>query len=254
MIEPRYLELIHGEIDGCNTTAERAELREVLASHPEAARLFRELTQLAQTLDRVEEVDPPPALKANILARLDPQVGTARQERWSLLRPPRERWLRYAYVAVGGLVLGVLLHHFAFDRGPRDLSPWLTGTMARTEDTAATGSTWTIDVAAVRGTVHLVRHQSLTGILVDLTARTPIEIVLEYDRDEAGFRGLVQEPDGPVVTLHRRQDRIILEGTGTHNYTILMQHEGKAGTAVRLTAYEAGDLLCEGSLPLTQPG
>lgn len=254
MIEARHLELIHGEIDGCNSEAERAALREVLDGNPEAERLLRELTRMAQVLDRVEDLDPPASLKANILARIGPRAGTVRPGLRHLLRPPRLRWLRYAYLAAGGLVLGFLLHHLAFDHGSRDLLPWLTGTMARTEAATTTGGPWTIDLEAVRGTVHLVRHDSLTGVLVDLTAQRPVEIVLEYDGNEAGFRGFVQEPNSPVVALHQQQDRVIVEGAGAHHYTILMQHRGKAATAVRLTAYAAGDLLYEGSLPLTQPG
>ena len=65
-IEPKYLELMNAVLDGEISEVERAELAGYLTANPEALAMQAELADLCQSLDSMEQMEPPPPSAAFI--------------------------------------------------------------------------------------------------------------------------------------------------------------------------------------------
>jgi anti-sigma factor RsiW len=113
MIDDKYTELIHREIDGANSPQESAQLKAYLAAHPEAQRFHDELASMSNLLREVQPVEPPAPLQDIVMYRLPNRY--AAQPKTSLLATLRE-WFevkinfKYAYVFAGGLTMGIVMY------------------------------------------------------------------------------------------------------------------------------------------------
>ena len=142
-LEPRYLELIHAEIDGANSESESSELRAFLASNPEAQAQFAQLRTLVAALARVEEADPPGDIKINVLNTVRSRKlrsETRLMQRLWRAWPSGRVVLRYGYAATAGMLLGIAAGRWAATgaAGGRGIDPSeLAGTMTRLESTTA---------------------------------------------------------------------------------------------------------------------
>ena len=67
MIDSKTEDLINRDIDRVLSTNEANRLQEYLATNPEAQSYYHELEELSRMLEQVEEIDPGPNLKKNIL-------------------------------------------------------------------------------------------------------------------------------------------------------------------------------------------
>ena len=76
MLNQEQIELIHRELDGANTPADRAAFRSLLEQNPEARAFAADLRRVTQLFDQVEAREPPPHLKQAILDAL-PQPARA---------------------------------------------------------------------------------------------------------------------------------------------------------------------------------
>ena len=108
MIEERYLELIHAELDGELTAEQRAELSRLLLANPEARAFRDQLNRLFGELAKLEDVAPPSDLSASVLGALripaGPEPSHIRGRAWYAAPA-----FRYAAVFVGGLLASALL-------------------------------------------------------------------------------------------------------------------------------------------------
>jgi hypothetical protein len=82
MVDPSVIELMHKEIDGMATQAEKAKLRRRMDKSKEARTMFEELRRTAELLHSVQPQNPPPHLQENILRslRLVKSQGTSSQQ------------------------------------------------------------------------------------------------------------------------------------------------------------------------------
>ena len=115
-IHPEILDLIHAEIDGVATEAERIRLRDAITRDAEVRDEFRRLRGLCDILARVEPVAPPTQLAGSVMRAVRSQKNTLRS---GFLGRMRAHWpgghvtLRYAYAVAAGAVIGILGVHLA---------------------------------------------------------------------------------------------------------------------------------------------
>jgi anti-sigma factor RsiW len=77
MTEPTHLELIHASIDGELDERQRSALASHLLANPESRALRDGLKDVCAALEGMAAVDPPPQLRASILAALPPRTAAA---------------------------------------------------------------------------------------------------------------------------------------------------------------------------------
>lgn len=251
-IEQDIIELINADIDGELAEAERATLQDYLQAHPDAQAYYDELANMCASLDSVQQLDPPPHLRHQILhAVTKPPAQKARQEeapfwRSFLLAPP----LHYVGTfAAGSLVTFLIISSNQIsDRAFDDVTD-LVGTM--TTDVNSTGGPeyGTINLAAqvLAGTVKAHRAGPIMVIDFDLSASKPVEIIAEFTDPDVWFNGFAQlESDGTSVSA--KTGRVSLQMTGKRRYAMYLHNASNSAATVSLRFYAAGELVHEGSL------
>jgi hypothetical protein len=111
MADPRLIELIHLDLDGQASPAQRAELAQRIERDPEARSLHEEMRAVHRALDHREQVEPPEDLRAQIAEDVRRAVS-AREEpvrRFSAASDRRRRVVRLGFALAAALVLVVLL-------------------------------------------------------------------------------------------------------------------------------------------------
>lgn len=226
MVEQAYLELIHKEIDGVITPAEKTRLAAFLQSNPEARKIHRELTGLARALDELPVLDPPPALKSGIVGRI--AAGKNRPLRSGSITERSGnagRW-RLAYGFAAGLAAGLLLLALAGDFFPGETTlniADLQGTLVISESPGAGTSTAApLEAPGVSGELRL-RHTADTGILaLDITAVEATSITLRYDATALQLSGFIAR-EGGVAALDNHDGRIRFNHQGSNRYSLIFR-------------------------------
>jgi hypothetical protein len=169
MTDDMDLALIHAEIDGELSAAERGELARRVLADPQTRAVREELRQLSAALEAVPAVDPPAGLQTSIFAALPPSHAEPRR-----IALPPSRW-RYAAVIAGLVTLGAVV--FATLDGQRPGSAELAGTIT------APRSPVTIDAVRleggpVTGRVSLYRDARGLSLAFDLATDLPLSVII----------------------------------------------------------------------------
>ena len=216
------LALIHAEIDGELDGRQRGELARQLLADPGTRAVRDQLHRLCERLDALEQAEPPADLQTRILAALP--AATATPTRYRKAMP---RW-RYAALFAGVLGAGALV--FETVRGPGPATSEMTGTMAAgapvTLDTVSLGD------GPVAGRVSLYRDGAGLAVALELTADSPVDVLVTTGGHTSRINGLSNE-SGAAARI------IALPGTGLE------------GQAVELTFLMSGRRV--GSARLTVP-
>jgi len=250
MIEARTLELIHQEIDGENTPADSAALRQCLSANAEARDLFENLRRLANSLNHMTPADPPGDLADSILASI-PRRPLRVERTFGV-----SRTLKYAYAAAAGLVLGILLAPMLQDRirggSPPDIAKVL-GTMAGNETFRASGAIEKkIEAAGVTGTWRLSQAGQLLLIELDLTSTEAVEAVLEYDTRRWRLKG-IEQAGSAEPRFQAADQRLSFIHQGRNQFRILMTQFNKGDSRFLWSLYQSGALLHQVSCSLPDP-
>lgn len=190
MIDERFLELVHAELDGEMSHGQRAEFERRLLEDPAARRYRDGLRGVVDALDQLDVVDPPPTLRPSILAAVGvrdevPGAGT------SIAIGRFSQPARYAAAVAAGLILGIAGARFASDRLAAPEVEDLVGTMAGRQDvTPAHVDRVELDLATVSGSIDLYEVGSTLVIEFDLASQQPIDVVVACDGRTARLNGL----------------------------------------------------------------
>jgi hypothetical protein len=232
MIDEKYLELIQADVDGELPDQDRAELSRFMLANPDAHAVRDELRRLCSTLDRVRQVEPPPELRASILAAVplpDPAAG-ARSQRSFLAQSGA---LRYAAAFAGGLLVSAIAFQVASDRrSGLDVSD-VAGTMVSQDPVSRSGPVDSVHLSLdqVSGTVSLFRSSSMRVVEFDLAAREPVEVAVVHDGQEARFSGFGQAG-----------------GAAAQRYALVLEGPGLEGAPVEIWFLSAGAVIHRESL------
>ena len=239
MTTERYIELIHGEIDGVNTPAESAELQKIVRDDG-AAREFQEhMQQLAGTLDLVDDVEAPEGLRESIRAGIVPRAAASPH-------PIRQRFFspaagfRLAAALAAGLILGLLAGPWVFDHevawNPSDFA----GSMTPPVNGSAVPQL-RFDRDLVSGTVQLVEEEDRILVTFDVSARAPMDLIFDYDFEKSIFKGFFRREG--AFDADTREGRFVVSGSGEFAGTLALERTDPSETTVTLEYRRDGELL-----------
>jgi hypothetical protein len=189
MIELHSLALIHAEIDGELDTQRRAELARQLLAEPQFRALREDLKRVCDTLDGVAAVEPPPQLRASILAALPPVLATpAPPRRAAWATAPAARW-RYAALFAGALVAATVLYKAGNGRSPdaNEVAGTLGGSAARS--TVIVDSVH-LELDQVTGRASLYRATTGLNLELQLIASAPVDVLVASGGQTQRISGL----------------------------------------------------------------
>lgn len=260
-IDPKFVELMHAEIDGMNSERESSELQAFLEGNPGARETFAGLRRLAETLAAVASVEPPVGLRDRIVHAL-PTESTSGSA--GLIRRLRAAWpdrrvaVRYAYAMAAGVVIGLAGYHWAINSPgtPQTDSNNVVGTLVPHElilDSTVLRQL-EINEADINGTVRVGRSEGGVSIEFDVAAPVPAEAVLAYDPAALAVSGLTRSLDA-VRALEVGEDEIRWTLHGHHQLAVFFDKLQVAETTLELQLFVSGDLVYSGPLnvPSSKP-
>ncbi|KPJ60903.1 MAG: hypothetical protein AMJ46_04215 [Latescibacteria bacterium DG_63] len=256
MIEEKYIELMHREIDGVCSEGESAQLRGYLKENPEASRYFEELSAIARMFNSVEELEPPAELRENIFSAV---FGRARETReressaslFDVFRLTFNRKFAYAFTA--GLVVGICLFALLFraapSRVPGDLDH-LYGTLATKERQAQvfTAEPIDFDLPAASGSLQIQYTSDTILATFSLLSESRIRAVFEYP-DNLHFEGL-RASDNRDYAFNVTGNKAELIHIGNRDYVAVFKGSLETRTAVDMRIFADGSLLFERTILL----
>ena len=250
-IDEKYTDLIHAEIDGEISDAEKAELQTFLAGNAEARTLHEDLSALCSILESVESEEPPRHMRYVIMNAVKP-LGTQPVKTPSgflgslkgLFAAPA---LRYATVFAAGVALTLsLVNSGQISNRVFDDVTGLVGTVANPIDAKLENSV-SVTETEVSGTVSLRSMGSMLILDFDLVAKDPIEIAADYTDKTIWFNGFAQlESSG--TTISADTGRVTLQMEGKRRYAVYLHNAGGRETTVNLRFMAGGDVVHETSL------
>jgi hypothetical protein len=260
MIHDRYLELLHGEIDGVNSPRQSRKLRQYMETNPEARKLYQDLRSMSDMFSRLSPVDPPTNLKTLIVNQLPHEPSLPRPERgrlvFSLERFLGRRKFGYAYAFASGLALGIVLISFAvalfLKPGALNVSD-LYGAMMKNSvpENFRTAPAIEINHPEVHGSV--VLSSSDEAILVHLTLRTPRELTarLEFNPKSIQFLGFKKfSPANSALTVDQQSVQFTTSGENT--CLIAFSRTGMDHTPIHIRLLREGRILEEWDVPVDE--
>ena len=194
MIELHTLALIHAEIDGELDAQQRAELARQLLAEPPLRALRGDLKRVCDTLDGVAAVEPPPQLRASILAALPPMAAMpAPPRRGAWASAAAARW-RYAALFAGALFAAAFLYKASIGRGP-DANE-MAGTMAGSAARSTVLDTVQLHLEQLTGRASLYRGATGLHLELQLIASAPVDVLVASGGQTQRISGLGR-PDSP---------------------------------------------------------
>lgn len=227
MIEEKYLELIHAELDGELPDEQRADLSRYLLANPEARALRDELRRVCAALDGIEPVEPPRGLREAIIeaiaTRRPARIGLGARRRPAAIPAA----LRYAAAFAGGLLFSAIAFQVGFESRDGLGVSELVGTMTASGPGSRVVRADSVRLALeqLEGEVTLYDTGSARVLVFDLAPQRAIEVVTAYDGREARISW-----DAPVNS-ERLQHAMSLAGSG------------RAGQPVTVRFLAAGELI-----------
>jgi hypothetical protein len=263
-MDDRLMELVHGQIDGANTSDESAELEALLDGDREAQVLFDDLTTVAGMLNGIEAREPPARLRQAILEALpkgrpaDPPRGERFDPLKALFGAMRARpGFAFAYTFSFGLVVGLVgFSIFANTSQPLPADPSaLQGALVAqnvTPDLPVVDEA-SVDVAGVAGTVRVREGQDLVVVELALDASGTVEARLTFDREGFSLRAYSRTSDGPGPRLATEAGSLRLTTSGGNTHIFVLNDHASA-TSLELVLLADDEVLFQRTLETRGPG
>jgi hypothetical protein len=218
MTDDRYLDTINRAIDGEASAAELALLDTAMQQSPEVRESWESMRELANALDSEPLVNPPPALRENVLQQLRKRRGKPPLHVASATAHHRRRRFAIAWAAAAAIVIATSVF----------VSTTLTDRNSRLRDRAA-GTLTPVDSASWPVLTHASSADGSTSVEIrssgDVVAVTPSSsvarpITLEWNPASLRFvsisGGHARRTGAAVVSFTSAEGRpvIVLERVG----------------------------------------
>lgn len=217
---------IQDELDGVATAEERAELQRRVEASPEVRARYQEMKAVFHMLDRVETVEPPPALKERVILSLPPATAT-REAGWRGVFQ-RRPVLGWGYSFAAGIAAGVLL--ILLLQTPRSTSPEhakFSGSMAP----LPSGEAAVVDQVRLELEGNSATFETRTAgsdVFVRIESETPrADLIVGYDPGVFVLRSFEQggAASGPVDL---EPGRIRVRNAGQSRFEFILRQVGVA--------------------------
>jgi len=225
-------ELIQADLDGELSVTERADLARLLLQDPEARRLHNEFRRTDQLLRDIAAAEPPPGLRAAILAGL---AGSARPA-----NPGHRQYgwpaYRLAAVILGGLLIVGISYLVRDGSGP---GSDLQGSLVAPQDH------WSMRGDGVEVSASLQRDGQRLRLELNTLTTVPCEVVARIDPATTTFVGKTGEAQLTAVT------GLVTVQPAIGRQAVVLEFSGAAPIELQLRS--GGRLLGEGRLSVSDP-
>lgn len=262
MVDEKFVELIHQEIDAENSPDQTAKLKAYLAQNTETRKLYDELVAAANVLREVNAVEPPRNFKKNILRSIQPNRYTARAKKPApggirslvdMLFGAPSYQLKYAFVFACGLMAGLFIYALMSNTSQQQAgidNSNLYGTMAWL-DTA--GNFAAVDSMAVDlevGRVSMQVKSSPKQVIAELHLNTIKEttIQLEFEENDLGFSGVSQASSQAGASFSSDGHTLKFINLGENQYLIAFANKTSAVSSLRFKLFASDTLQYETAL------
>jgi len=228
-MEKKYIQLIHKDLDGLLTSAEKQELDNALKTDPKLRKLYVDLHHMSDQLNQISQLEPPPTLKQKILESIDFNRYRAKEIRPGLLTRLAQSYaeprFRLAYGLAAGLILGflssLLLLPGLITQPPLQIKD-LYGTIGIHESDLNVLKEFSVAKNSFEGTFKVKSYLNIVGCDISFNTFTTTEIQLEYDQDLLVFRGMTTL-ESEKTDLNTTPNRITLSISHPGNFLIIFE-------------------------------
>jgi hypothetical protein len=229
MIDKKYLELIHKDIDKVITPREKVKLDNYLKNNPEAEELYHELAKTEELLDTLPDVDPTENLKKRIMNSLDYNKYAQNRKRSILDGLFKRRRPVFALGVVAALILiGLFISNpnliTTFDQ--KDVA----GTMGMRS--AEQVEMLDIEIEGVSGSIQVIKGSGMEssdysfGFSVELISSGNYELEIAFDPSITTFEEIISHDN---LVTDRRDDAVMINSGGHSFYSVLFSSEERSG-------------------------
>jgi hypothetical protein len=228
MIDERFIEVMHAEIDGKASDAELSELRKYLQENGEAREYYESLQNVSRQLSKVEMLEAPSDIKASVMRRLKSirrenvkgiSVFSAALDSIRSLFSARSG-LSYAVGLATGLILMAVIFY------PESVSH-----IDRSGSTGALildgpGDTYElVDQRQFKqdGVAGVLESRAADGVVVvtlRVTSKEEVSLNIAYDRDDLHFQGSGHDYGTPFL-MEVGSDQVSITHRGTNAYILV---------------------------------
>lgn len=263
MVEEKFIDLIHQEIDAENSPDETVKLKAYLAQNTEARKLYDELVAAANMLREVNAVEPPRNLKKSILRSIQPDRYAVRAKKPALggirnlvdmLFGAPSYQLKYAYAFAFGLMAGLFIYALMSSTSQQQQAMIdnsnLYGTMAWLD---AAGNFTAADSMAVDlevGRASILVKSSPRQVIAELRLNTTKEarIQLEFEETDLGFSGVSQASSQAGAAFSSNERSLKFINRGNNQYVIAFANKTPAVSSLRFKLFVSDTLQYETTL------
>jgi hypothetical protein len=236
-------DLIQADLDGELSVAERADLARLLLRDPQARNLHEEFRRTDQWLRDIPAAEPPPGLRAAILA------GRALSQRPhdSARRSYELPFYRLAAAVLGGLLIVGLAYVLHDSDAP---GSDLQGSLGRAGDPARRGlialqDQWSFRAEGVELDASLRRAGQLLRLELDVSSAMHCELIAKVDPSKASLVGGPGDANAMTASGH-----VTVEAAPGRR-SFVLEFSGVA--PIQLQLHAGGRLLGKGELSVSEP-
>lgn len=254
MSRPDLDDLLQGELDGVNSPAESARLREQIASDPDLASRFTSLRAAAETLAGAERLAPPAGFADDVMRSVrNREASRTSRPGWrELLRTllaPAPLAACAATLVVGVVLGGLLPSDSVFSRSERAALSGTSLTQARL-GAPASPERLAFDRDGLRGEAVTRLDEGLVVLELRLDAARPVDVRLDLGGSGLAPRSFAEDgPSGGEVVVSGDAVRFT-HPAGRNRYVVGFAPGGSPGSLPRLRVGDGGGL----ALSFTGPG
>ncbi|MCK4631820.1 MAG: hypothetical protein KAT79_01050 [candidate division Zixibacteria bacterium] len=220
MIEQKWIEIINRSFDGDLSPDEEQSLNEFLTGNPEANEYRQELEQMARTLGKAPEFDPPSDMKSRIIREIGHTAKVpARKSSRGVIESIKDLVApRIVYPFAVGLAAGVAVFALWVNQPgggmPTDGSG-MSGAigLADSAPIATVVARHEIDLPGVQGFAETQRHGSTIRLIIEGTAENTSVLELAFDHADLATRGYTQTRSGEPFVASAGRISAILNGS-----------------------------------------
>jgi len=230
MIDHIIIEQVNRAIEGQMDLSELAEFEHSIQSNPEAMGYLAEQKRLAEQLAEIGEVEPPPAIKANVMKHISAARPKARPTETTSIRSfIASMAARPSFTFAFGMAAGLFLMFVGIngldDRTPLDQNS-LTGTIVGdVADRTDLKDRQTIQVGSMNGEISTVSGSGITILNINIVSGEG-ELAVIFNPDEISVRGISEDNEtSGQFAVARENVRISHRGTNKYMISFVDQVE-----------------------------
>jgi len=241
MIDEEFSEIIERSVEGSASSEELARLEKYLELNSEAREYYKRLLRMSEIMGRAEEADPPPDLKANIMATIKRQRNRPKQHAGpvkAFLINLRESFNRRSAVAFSlGTVFGIFIlavlvgfpgGEYAWDDSA------VSGTMTLNMlDKYETIDRKTFGPGESRNLIEVKRRGDIIAVNIEIQTKDIIRLSLTYDATDIFCTGIINRNQS-APEFSASAGRIEIAHQGNDIYTLIFNDNDERSTDISI--------------------